>query len=181
MHLYHAGYETIKSPDIHHGRRNADFGQGFYLTEDEEFARRWAGGRKDAKVIVNKYDLDTEGLIVKTFDRDESWFDYIFANRNLKPDNLTADVIIGPIANDTIFNTLGITTSGLLSPEDSMKLLTIGPKYRQITLKTEKAASKLQWTGSYELTDEETAGYKAKLAAEERRYQAELAKVANNL
>lgn len=32
MLLYHTGYQEIREPDIHHGRKNADFGQGFYLT-----------------------------------------------------------------------------------------------------------------------------------------------------
>ena len=47
-------------------------------------------------------------------------------------------MIIGPIANDTIFDTLGIMTSGYLKTEDAMKLLLIGPEYRQVTIKTEK-------------------------------------------
>ena len=32
----------IRDPDIALGRKNADFGPGFYLTPDIEFARRWA-------------------------------------------------------------------------------------------------------------------------------------------
>ena len=38
MKLYHAGKEEIREPDIYLGRKNADFGQGFYLTPDREFA-----------------------------------------------------------------------------------------------------------------------------------------------
>ena len=57
MKLYHTGREEIREPDIRRGRRNADFGQGFYLTPDREFARRWAG--PDA--VVNEYELDTDG------------------------------------------------------------------------------------------------------------------------
>ena len=45
MRLYHTGYEEIREPDIHHGRKNADFGQGFYMTANEEFACRWARER----------------------------------------------------------------------------------------------------------------------------------------
>ena len=41
MKLYHTGEVVIREPDIRRGRKNADFGQGFYLTPDEEFARRW--------------------------------------------------------------------------------------------------------------------------------------------
>ena len=46
MVLYHTGYQEIRVPDIHHGRINADFGQGFYLTANEEFARRWRDCKK---------------------------------------------------------------------------------------------------------------------------------------
>ena len=38
MVLYHTGYQEICVPDIRHGRINADFDQGFYLTANEEFA-----------------------------------------------------------------------------------------------------------------------------------------------
>lgn len=49
MLLYHTGYQEIKSPDVFYGRKNADFGQGFYMTPDEEFARRWAKERKGGR------------------------------------------------------------------------------------------------------------------------------------
>ena len=48
MRLYHAGPVIIQEPDIYRGRKNADFGQGFYLTSDEEFAGEmgsWNEGR----------------------------------------------------------------------------------------------------------------------------------------
>ena len=43
MKLYHSGLSVIHTPDIRRGRKNADFGPGFYLTTDLEFALRWAG------------------------------------------------------------------------------------------------------------------------------------------
>ena len=110
MKLYHTSNTEIRDPDIYRGRKNADFGQGFYLTTDMEFAYRWAG--KDA--IVNEYELDEDGLLIYRFERDEDWFNYIFQNRRVR-DGLSVDVVIGPIANDTIFETLGIISSGLLS------------------------------------------------------------------
>ena len=45
----------------------------------------------------------------------------------------------------TIFDTLGIISSGYLKPEDAMKLLMIGPKYTQVAIKTEKAVKQLRW------------------------------------
>ena len=140
MILYHTSNREIRNPDIHHGRKNADFGWGFYLTPDREFAYRWA--RENA--VINEYEFDDSEQDIKVFSRDTDWFEYIFNNR-LWVDTLNVDVVIGPIANDTIFDTLGIITSGYLKSEDALKLLMIGPAYTQIAIKTEKAASQLKW------------------------------------
>ena len=148
MKLYHTGTVAIPAPDIRHGRVNADFGQGFYLTPDADFTYRWA--RKDA--LVNEYELDMTGLAVHPFERNEAWFDYIYNNRRAR-DTLAADVIIGPIANDTIFDTFGIISSGYLKPDDALALLRIGPAYTQVAVKTEKAVAQLRWTGARVVTD----------------------------
>ena len=117
MILYHTSDREIRNPDIHYGRKNADFGWGFYLTPDREFTYRWA--RENA--VVNVYELDENELNMHTFTRDIHWFEYIFNNRRLR-DSLVADVVIGPIANDTIFDTLGIMSSGFLKPEAAVRL-----------------------------------------------------------
>lgn len=171
MQLYHAGVETIQLPDIHYGRKNADFGQGFYLTGDVDFAHRWARARDGKLPIVNHYELDERGLKVHRFTRDEAWFDYIFANRKGREDTLDADVVIGPIANDIIYDTFGIITSGFLSEEEAMKLLLIGPEYYQIVIKTQKAVQQLTWLDAVTITAAELEGYQAQLAAEEAAYQ----------
>ncbi len=152
MKLYHTSREEVRRPDIHMGRKNADFGPGFYLTPDREFAVRW--GREGA--VVNEYELDTDGLQVMRLERTVEWFEYIFHNRR-GTDGLAADVVIGPIANDTIFDTLGILSSGFLSPEDALKMLQIGPEYTQAAMKTEKAVSQLAWTGSFRIPPKDDA------------------------
>lgn len=172
MLLYHAGFEIIRQPDVHFGRRNADFGQGFYLTADADFARRWARARRGQKTFINSYELNCDGLRIHSFRRDAEWFAYLYANRSGKPDALAADLIMGPIANDTIYDTWGVITSGFLKPEAAMRLLLIGPEYTQIALKTEKAAARLQWLSAQELSAEEIAGFRALVAREEAAYQA---------
>ena len=156
MKLYHTGKEEIRCPDIRRGRKNADFGQGFYLTPDRDFAYRWAG----ADAVLNEYELDESGLLIHRFSRDEEWFDYIFQNRRAR-DRLSADIVIGPIANDTIFETFGIISSGFLKPADALKLLMVGPEYTQIAVKTEKAASRLQWMRSSRIARIESSQRKA--------------------
>ncbi|MCR5754961.1 MAG: DUF3990 domain-containing protein [Acetatifactor sp.] len=170
MKLYHAGFEIIKNPDVHYGRKNADFGQGFYVTDREEFARRWAKERRDMRPVINTYEMNFDGLKVHRFKRDHEWFTYIFGNRRGKQDGLDADVIIGPIANDTIYDTLGMITSGILSDEEALSLLQIGPEYYQIVLKSEKAAANLQWLEARKLRDDEIGGYREILQKEQQEY-----------
>lgn len=147
MRLFHTSNMEIREPDVVRGRKNADFGQGFYLTPDLDFACRWAS--RDA--IVNEYEFDESGLLIHRFARDEDWFRYIFENRRAK-DSLAVDVVVGPIANDTIFETFGVISSGFLKPEDAMKLLMIGPEFTQIAIKTEKAVRQLHWIRSEKIT-----------------------------
>ena len=172
MRLYHTGREVIREPDLRRGRRNADFGPGFYLTPDLAFARRWAG--EDA--IVNEYELDERGLAIRRFTRGEDWFAYIFDTRRAR-DTLTADAVPGPIANDTIFETFGVITSGFLKPADALRLLMIGPEYTQAALKTEKALSRLRWIRAdrIERPDAETRW------AEQEAYDAAFARVLGDI
>ncbi|MBR1599674.1 MAG: DUF3990 domain-containing protein [Lachnospiraceae bacterium] len=164
MHLYHTSSVEIRKPHIYHGRKNADFGQGFYLTPDREFALRWAS--KDA--MINEYILDIEGLSVYEFSRNEEWFEYIYNNRRFK-DGLGHDVIIGPIANDTIYDTFGILTSGFVKPEHAVNILCMGPEYIQVAVKSEKANKNLTWLGANQVDNAEQ--YKEIVRKEEKEYQ----------
>ena len=101
--LYHVSGDEIRVPDIRRGRKNADFAQGFYLSRDKEFVLRWAAG--DA--VLNTYELSTGDLKICRLERSREWFDYIFSNRRAQKDTFEEfDVIVGPIANDTIYNTM---------------------------------------------------------------------------
>ncbi len=169
--VFHAGYEEITAPDIHRGRKNADLGQGFYLSDNYEFASRWVREKKGADIIVNSYELDESGLNIKRFDRDAEWFRYVFSNRRSMPDALKdVDVIIGPIANDTIYNTMGIMTSGFLTDEEALKLLCVGPDYSQIVLKSQKAADHLHFVSSEVISGDVIAANKKIVADEEDKY-----------
>ncbi|MBQ6150206.1 MAG: DUF3990 domain-containing protein [Mogibacterium sp.] len=146
MILFHTSSIIIKEPDIHIGRSNTDFGQGFYLTPDESFAGSWARERTSSDVYVNRYELKTEGLRVMIFDKDAEWFEYILDNRRSKPDRLhDYDVIIGPVANDTLFETFGLLTSGFLTMEQSLQILSSGPEYTQVAIRSDAGAKALKW------------------------------------
>ena len=90
-------------------------------------------------------------------------------------------MIVGPIANDTIFDTFGIITSGFLSADQAIKLLLIGPKYEQIVIKTAKAAANLKWLSSRELSSAEIAQYREIVEKEQKEYQTLFAKTLEQL
>ncbi|MBE6835146.1 MAG: DUF3990 domain-containing protein [Ruminococcaceae bacterium] len=169
MKLYHTSNTEICFPDVNYGRKNADFGGGFYLTDNLEFAGKWSSTRKP---VVNSYTLDLTGLNVKRFRRDKEWFEYISSNRaGLKDKFAEADVIIGPIANDTLYDTYGIIISSLLTGDEALRLLKVGNQFTQITLKTEKAVSQLEWNGSRQLKKEEIDLSKTNVKTEEAEFQ----------
>lgn len=104
------------------------------------------------------------------------WSDYIFDNRALKPDKLAEyDAIFAPIANDTLYETMGIITSGYLSRKEALELLLVGGEYRQLVIKSDKAAAALRWLGSEELPHEDIRRYKAVSKREEEEYQERMA------
>ena len=110
--------------------------------------------------------------------RDEDWFEYIFHNRRAK-DTIEADVIIGPIANDTIYDTLGMISSGYLEPKEALELLLIGPEYTQVAIKRERAKAQLHWLGAKQVQVDE-AVFEAR-RQEELEYQQLFAKTMQRL
>lgn len=170
--LYHTGFHQRRNPDIRAGRKNADFGQGYYLTPDRAFAERWAMERKGESTFVNVYELDTDGLNLLELERGEAWFDYIFQNRAGMPDAMPEyDVILGPVANDTLYDLMGMTTSGFLPRETAIRILRLGAAYTQTVIKTDRAAAQLRFLEARTLTSEEIADFRVTLRKEEEAFQ----------
>lgn len=178
MILYHTGFDIIKDPDLKRGRVNADFGQGFYLSDDENFSHRWARKRSNCTTYVNEYELDTTDLKIVRFTKNEEWYDFIFKNRRGKNDiEADVDVIIGPIANDTIYATMGILSSGYLSKETSLKILQYGNEYTQIVIRSQRAKQQLIWKNAVIVNDEELQKYSGYVEEETNKFQLAIAEI----
>ena len=57
MILYHGSGNIIEHPVLGGGKKNNDYGQGFYCTREIELAREWAC-TECISAYVNKYDLN---------------------------------------------------------------------------------------------------------------------------
>lgn len=112
--LFHGGLEEIKFPmDDKTTSKSTDFGDGFYLTEIQSQAERWAINKhkkysfwKDAKPTVNIYILDKEKVLnnfkTKYFSHmTNDWLDFIVNCRNGKEHYY--DYVEGPMADDKIY------------------------------------------------------------------------------
>ncbi len=161
MILYHGSIETIEHPIILEQQRLLDFGKGFYLTSSVEQAERWAlikmkrVGRK-AKAIVNCY-LVADDLIhipqmkTKIFHvATEEWLDFILFNRsNDTPHGY--DIVTGPVANDTLYQTLTLFETGILTRPETIARLKVHQLFDQYSFHTPEAIACLNFVEAYQV------------------------------
>ena len=61
--IFHGSEQVVEVPTFGLGRKNNDFGLGFYCTESEDLAKEWAVSSL-RNGFANRYTLDTEYLNV---------------------------------------------------------------------------------------------------------------------
>ena len=128
MIVYHGGTEKIESPVCKFGRRNLDFGQGFYVTDIRKQAVGWAtlvADRRKVAPIINRYYLDRDAILreahCKVFTAyDKDWLQFIVANRVGRDDIEHYDVIEGGVANDRVIDSVEAYMANLMPLENAL-------------------------------------------------------------
>lgn len=126
--VYHGSIVEVSRPLVLLGRLNLDFGQGFYVTDMQLQAERWAlrmATRRLAKPVLNIYDFDVEkskatSRYLKFDVYDKAWLDFIVANRKGKMLWKNYDVVEGGIANDNVIDTVEDYIRGRMSAESAL-------------------------------------------------------------
>ena len=162
---YHGGTEAVIAPEIRPRLRAPDFGLGFYTTASIEQAARWAARmrriRGAGEAVVSVYDiseLSCSSLDVVSFDGvSEAWFDSVLACRNGSDVFAGRDVIIGPVANDNVYQTIRFFETGVYSKEEAMRRLLAERLFNQIVFKTEAALRFCRYL-SHRIVDEKEGG-----------------------
>lgn len=156
MKLFHGSNSEITSIDFARCKPYKDFGRGFYLTEIEEQARQMA--RRTASIyrgepVVSCFEFDEIGakndslLSIKQFERPtEEWALFVMANRSREQKYPVHqyDIVIGPVADDTIATLFRNYDNGIID----LPMLINGLKYKKISSQyffhTQRAAAYLK-------------------------------------
>lgn len=167
--LFHGSVDRIVSPKFGFGKRNNDYGLGFYCTEVEELAKEWAVA-KDHDGWANHYEIDENGLdILNLGDRKYCvlhWLAVLLENRQFETEyglasdakkylieNFSvpykeADVVIGYRADDSYFSFAQDFISGIISYSQLSVAMRLGKLGNQYVLKSERAFGAIKYVGS---------------------------------
>jgi len=168
MTLYHGSDQIIKTPELRSSTRTLDFGSGFYTTTNNEQAVNFAvkvytrsirEGNTSKGKFIGVYEADYENMkkeldILHFKSADETWLDFVMANRRNTYNGKKYDIIYGPVANDTIYRTLIAYENGVLSAEDTIARLKIRQLFDQMTFVSERSLSFLKYSDSIEVPND---------------------------
>jgi len=129
--VYHGGTEIIERPICKYGRKNLDFGQGFYVTDLRKQALDWAqqtAGRRKTIPVLNRYLLDREAILsqakCKIFTAyNKDWLEFIVASRRGQRVTDDFDYIEGGVANDRVVDTVNLYIVGLMDEDTALRRL----------------------------------------------------------
>lgn len=125
--LYHGSNVLIEQIDLSRSKRGKDFGQGFYLNADPgqamAMANRTARLLNEGKPTLTCFEYDDvraekSGLNIKIFSGySEEWAEFVVMNRKNNTDTPAHpyDIVIGPIADDTVGVQIRRYTMGYMS------------------------------------------------------------------
>ena len=166
--IYHGSSQIVDTPTFGLGRKNNDFGLGFYCTESNDLAKEWAvSSLRDG--FSNRYTLDTEYLRVLKLNSPEytilNWIAVLVDHRlfSIKTPiarrakqyliehfgiNVNAcDLITGYRADDSYFDFAEAFLNNTITVEQLSRAMRLGKLGEQIVLKSQFAFSKIHYEG----------------------------------
>lgn len=166
--IYHGSEKNIEQPIFGEGKKNNDFGLGFYCTENEDLAKEWAVSSL-RNGFSNRYTLDTECLNILHLNSSDytilNWIAVLVEHRlfSIKTpvarrakqyliDNFSInvnayDLIIGYRADDSYFDYAESFLNNGISVEQLARAMRLGKLGEQIVIKSKFAFSQLNYEG----------------------------------
>ena len=166
--IYHGSQRIVTVPTFGEGKKNNDFGLGFYCTESNDLAKEWAvSSLHDG--FSNRYTLDTEFLNILRLNNPDytilNWMAVLVEHRlfTIKTPvagrakqylidhfrvNVNAyDLIIGYRANDSYYDYAEAFLNNGITVEQLSRAMQLGKLGEQIVLKSKFAFSKIKYEG----------------------------------
>lgn len=148
MEIYHGSNITVAEPLAQAGRRNLDFGKGFYTTRLRSQAQKWAflvASRKQKKPqgVISTYEIDealftSDGLVYKNFPvYDMEWLEFVVSCRKGK-DETNYDIVEGGVANDQVIDTVEDYEIGRITAEQALDQLRYKKPNNQICFRSQE-------------------------------------------
>lgn len=148
--LYHGSNVIVEHPDIRIRGYEKDFGYGFYCTNFEKQAKKWAL-TKPKNHVVNVYEFsgydECNTIIFK--EMTEEWLDFIVDCRRGIRHNY--DIVEGPMADDTIWNFIEDFVKGEISRAAFWELVKFKHPTHQIVFCSQKALDCIKYLSNYSL------------------------------
>ena len=148
--IYHGSNVVVENPQIIVSGFYKDFGYGFYCTNIEKQARKWAlTKRGDSYVSLYKYQ-PTEGLKILSFPKmTDEWLDFVVdCRRGIKHDY---DIVEGPMADDQIWDYVEDFMEGIITREAFWVLAKFKYPTHQIVFCTQKSLESITFENSFSL------------------------------
>ncbi|MBX4267998.1 DUF3990 domain-containing protein [Clostridium estertheticum] len=164
MIIYHGSDMVVDRPALLASKRTLDFGMGFYTTTSKNqaisFSQKVMLRNGSQNKSVSMYEINfakiKNTLEVLSFnDPNGEWLDFVFSNRQGIYNGKQYDVVIGAVADDTIYRIFSLYEAELLDREETLKRLKIRKFYDQVNFCTEKALTCLHYIGQLDLDTEE--------------------------
>ncbi|MBR2408641.1 MAG: DUF3990 domain-containing protein [Lachnospiraceae bacterium] len=145
--IYHGSNVEVAEPRILQNGFYKDFGYGFYCTNIEKQAKRWAITRRGDSVVNRyKYAPNNELKILRFGEMSDEWLDFVVTCR--KGIDHEYDIVEGPMADDQIWNYVEGFISGKISRDAFWELVKFSYPTHQIVFCTEEALKTLAFEGS---------------------------------
>lgn len=166
--IYHGSGKIVEQPTFGEGKKNNDFGLGFYCTASEELAKEWAvSSLRDG--FSNRYTLDTEYLNILNLNSPNytilNWIAVLVEHRlfpiktpvagrakkylieNFSVNVNAFDLVTGYRADDSYFDYAETFLNNGISVEQLARAMRLEKLGEQIAIKSKFAFSKLQYEG----------------------------------
>ena len=153
MTLYHGSNVVVQNPKILTNGFYKDFGYGFYCTNIEKQAVRWALTKRNNHVVnLYEYTENDELKICKFPQMTEEWLDFVVACRH--GEMHSHDIVEGPMANDTIYNYVQDFIDGRITRSAFWELAKFKHPTHQMCFCSERSLTTLSFAEAEEVYDE---------------------------